>query len=260
MKKITLAFLGFLFSIATFAQTYTTGTMVLIDDGDIFYSAKIDVTSSLVTLTLNGPDGRFLGFGFGVQSMTYGGDVVMFLDDTDTPEHVFALTDRTFQGIGVPPILDNNQDWTIVSNDLNAGQRTVVATRALNTGHDGDYVFSTSDTSIDYVFSVGFGYDLNYHGTNRGISMQSITLSQDEFAINDFKIAPNPAKSKFTLSLPNADNNAKLEVFDVLGKKLLTKNLNKITSTMDVSKWNSGVYLIRVITDNGTQTKRFIKQ
>jgi hypothetical protein len=260
MKKITLAFLGFLFSTLTFAQTYTTGTMVLLTGDDVEYSAKIDITNSLVTLTLNGPDGRFLGFGFGVQSMTAGGDVVIFLDDTETPEHTFALTDRTFLGIGVPPELDANQDWTLVSNNLNAGQRTVVATRALDTGHDGDYVFSTSDTSINFVFSVGYSYDLTYHGNNKGISMQSITLSQDEFAINDFRIVPNPASSKFALSLPNADNNAKLEVFDVLGKKLLTKNLNKMTSTIDVSKWNSGVYLIRVITDNGTQTKRFIKQ
>uniref|UniRef100_UPI00404B9C16 T9SS type A sorting domain-containing protein n=1 Tax=Gelidibacter sp. TaxID=2018083 RepID=UPI00404B9C16 len=265
MKKITFAFLSLLFTSFTFAQTYSTGAMELINDGEVVYTAKVDVTSSLVTLTLIGPDSRYLGFGFGVQSMTNGGDVVVFYDDPQTPEVDFKISDRTFIAIGVAPSLDANQDWTLISNTLDAGQRTVVGTRVLDTGTDGDYVFSTTDTSLEYVFAVGPSYSFTgigdaYHLDKKGFSMQSFTLSNSEIALNDFKISPNPAKSKVTISLPNQATNVKLEVFDVLGKKIMTKSLSSMNSTFDVSKWNSGIYLMRLTSDNGTQTKRFVKQ
>lgn len=265
MKKITLALLSLFISSITFAQTYSTGTMELLNDGGVLYTAKVDVTSTLVTLTLSGPDNRYLGFGLGVQSMTPGGDVVVFLDNTQTPEVDFQFSDRTFISIGQAPSLDANQDWTLVSNTLNSGQRTVVGTRPLNTGHDGDYVFSTTDTSLEFVWAIGPSYQLlsagDYHGfENKGISMQSFTLSNTEVALNDFKISPNPAKSKVTISLPNGATNVKLDVFDVLGKKVMTKSLSSLNATFDVSKWNSGIYLMRITSDNRTQTKRFVKQ
>lgn len=270
MKKITLTFLSLLFFTFASAQTYSTGMMDLWegmdDDAGLTYSAKVDVTNTQVTLTLIGPDNRYLGFGFGIQSMSPGGDVVVFYNNPQTPEVDFELSDRTFLGVGQTPVLDANQDWTLVSNTLDSGHRTVIATRVLDTGNDGDYVFSTSDSSLEYVWAVGPSYaftDMSdaYHTyPNKGKSMQSFTLSQPELALNDFKISPNPAKSKVTISLPNGATNVKLDVFDVLGKKVMSKNLSSLNSTFDVSKWNSGIYLMRITSDNGTQTKRFVKQ
>lgn len=259
MKKITFyySFILLIFTSLSFSQTYSTGEIVLIDDGDFYYSAKIDVTSSLVTLTLNGPDNRYLGLGFGVQSMTSGEDAVIFLNDG-----TFKLTDRTFQGIGVVPALDSNQDWTIISNTLNGEQRTIVATRVLNTGHDNDYVFSTSDTSIDLVWSFGNSYSLSWHGENRGKTMQSLTLSIDDIiqTYNEFTLTPNPAKSKLHMRLPQSFENAEVTIYDVLGKKVYARTLSALSSSIDVSKWNNGIYLVRVSNGTTTQTKRFIKQ
>lgn len=86
--------------------------------------------------------------------------------------------------------------------------------------------------------------------TSLGINEQTLS--------NEFKIIQNPAKSKLMLSLPNSE--VKLDVFDILGKKILSKQLSGLTSSIDVSKWNNGVYLIRVTSNLGTQTKRFVKQ
>lgn len=104
-------------------------------------------------------------------------------------------------------------------------------------------------------------------GEARAVTLQldniipSTTLSINEQNLNsDFKILQNPSKSKMTLSLPSLSSAVKLDVFDVLGKKIMSKELNSLTSYIDVSKWNSGVYLVRVTTDLGTQTKRFLKQ
>lgn len=86
------------------------------------------------------------------------------------------------------------------------------------------------------------------------------TLSTGTFDKVDFKIAPNPAKKKLNITLPNAQQNASVEVFDVLGKRVYAGEINTLKKTIDVSEWNKGLYLVRITSDNGSQTKRLIKQ
>ncbi|MDG5492120.1 T9SS type A sorting domain-containing protein [Psychroserpens sp. SPM9] len=89
----------------------------------------------------------------------------------------------------------------------------------------------------------------------------STTLSTEEFNTqNEFEISPNPATSKLNIKLAQTLNNANVVVYNVLGKKVYAKSLSAMTSSIDVSNWNSGVYLVRVSTDKQTLTKRFVKQ
>lgn len=82
----------------------------------------------------------------------------------------------------------------------------------------------------------------------------------DEKILNAFSISPNPGRNRLNLKLSGLSNSTSLEVFDVLGKKIFTDRLNNLSKSVDVSKWSNGVYLVRLTTDTGTQTKRFIKQ
>jgi len=77
---------------------------------------------------------------------------------------------------------------------------------------------------------------------------------------NAFTISPNPGRDRLNLKLSKLNNNTTVEVFDVLGKKIYADKVNAITKTVNVSQWNNGVYLVRLTTDAGTQTKRFVKQ
>ena len=76
----------------------------------------------------------------------------------------------------------------------------------------------------------------------------------------DFTISPNPATSTINVYLPKDFKNAKLSVFDVLGKEIFNIELISLHSTINISKWNSGVYLVRIATETDSQTKRFVKQ
>ncbi|TDY11891.1 T9SS type A sorting domain-containing protein [Meridianimaribacter flavus] len=263
MKKITLFLVAFLMTSFAFCQTYSTGEIVLLDDGELYYSAQIDVTSTLVTLTLDGPDNRFLGLGFGTSSMIAGDDVVIY-DGASISDRYFGLPGQPdgSDAIGIEPSVDANQNWTITSNTLDGEQRTIVATRALDTGETNDYVFSTSDTSIELVWSFGFSYTIGYHGENKGVTMQSFTLGDEEVsqASQEFTISPNPATTKLNIRLPQGQQNAVVNVYDVLGKRVYSKELNSLTASIDVSKWNTGVYLVKVSANNFTQTRRFVKQ
>jgi len=77
---------------------------------------------------------------------------------------------------------------------------------------------------------------------------------------NAFTISPNPGRDRLNLKLSKLNTKATVEVFDVLGKKIYADKVNAITKTVNVSQWNNGVYLVRLTTDAGTQTKRFVKQ
>ena len=259
MKKITLSFIG-IFTLITslsYSQTYSTGVIELLNDEDYLYTAQIDVTASLVTLTLSGPDNKYLGLGFDAMSMTAGKDVVIWLNDG-----TFKLSDRSFIGIGSEPVIDTEQDWTIVSNTSSAGQRNVVATRLPDTGDSNDYVFSASATSIDLVwsFEASSGYILGWHGATRGFTRESFTLSTPSFTKADFTIYPNPGKTHLNINLLESNKKASVEVFDILGKKIYANTLSAINNRISVSKWHSGVYIVRVTLGEQSITKRFIKQ
>ncbi|WP_157717190.1 T9SS type A sorting domain-containing protein [Formosa sp. Hel1_31_208] len=77
---------------------------------------------------------------------------------------------------------------------------------------------------------------------------------------NKFSISPNPATSMLNIRLSNSLDNPNVSIYDVLGKKVFSKTLSAMTSSIDVSRWNSGVYLVRVSADNQTLTQRFVKQ
>jgi len=100
---------------------------------------------------------------------------------------------------------------------------------------------------------------------SRRIDLNNITASttlstNDVINSNEFSISPNPATSKLNVYLPQDSTDATISVYDVLGKRVYTSHVDVLSASIDVSKWNSGVYLVRISTDDTTQTKRFVKQ
>ncbi len=265
MKKITLAFIGLFCFNLMYSQTYTTGLLELSNTPGLEYSIQIDVDPTTTTLTMIGPENRWLGLGFGVQSMTSGEDVVIFDGETLTDRYYgFEGQEPGQDATGIPPTEDaeGERDWTVQSNVVNAGVRTLVATRPTNTGHPNDYVFSATATSIELAWARARfdGFDLEWHGIdNRGVTMQSLTLSNAEIADNDFNIRPNPARTSFTVDLKVLNGDTTMEVYDVLGKKVMSKKLDLISSSHNISNWNSGLYIIRITSENSTEMKRFVK-
>jgi plastocyanin len=86
------------------------------------------------------------------------------------------------------------------------------------------------------------------------------TLSVDNVEKVDFSIYPNPSNYKLNIRLAQNSNAANVEVYDILGKRIYRQTLTSTQSSINVSRWNAGVYLVKITNDNGTQTKRFVKQ
>jgi len=171
--KNNLLFLSFLFLSAYFqAQTYTTGVVSLSSTPGLVMTAKIDVGTQ-VSLTFTGPSGRWFALGFDATSMGSGNDVA-------TVHAVGTLNafDASIGGYSAP-ISDPLQHWTITSDQVASGVRTVVATRALNTGDLNDHVFTAATGSLNLIWARAGspGYSYSYHGgSNRGITTANFTL------------------------------------------------------------------------------------
>ena len=191
--------------------------------------------------------------GFDTQGHTSGRDVVIFDGST--------LTDRLFSNSHSLPSLDAQQDWILIGNTTNLGDRTIEYTRARDTGDSSDYVFSSTPGSLEVVGSRGNGFTLNHHANRNATTVSFSLLGIDDSDQISFSMAPNPASSRLRVALPSTMNNGSIEIYDMLSRKIFTTEMmNTHTSIIDVSSWNSGIYLVKVSNGASSQTKRFVKQ
>ena len=83
-------------------------------------------------------------------------------------------------------------------------------------------------------------------------------LGINEAQLLNFSMFPNPSDGQVTLQLPSDANQAKVRIFDYLGKTLLQKSINKSNNTLDISNLTAGIYFVRIQTDSKVGTKKLI--
>ena len=84
-----------------------------------------------------------------------------------------------------------------------------------------------------------------------------LSVSNFDLLSKDLILYPNPTLNKLTISNEANYNIESIVIIDVNGAKLLeTKN----SSTIDISHFASGIYFVQINTDEGTITKKIIKE
>lgn len=102
-----------------------------------------------------------------------------------------------------------------------------------------------------YTINKGDTTNLFYIKTEYG------NLSTTDFAKENLVIYPNPVVNQLHISVPN-NTVEKVTVFNVAGH--VVKSVVGNVNTVDLSKLNSGLYLIQVKTKNGILNKKVIKK
>jgi hypothetical protein len=69
-----------------------------------------------------------------------------------------------------------------------------------------------------------------------------------------FKIFPNPATNEIYISSGNGSILDKINIYNQLGQKVLSKN--QIINPIDVSELKSGIYMIELLSGNSTNRKK----
>jgi hypothetical protein len=84
----------------------------------------------------------------------------------------------------------------------------------------------------------------------------STTLSTNENNAFEFSMYPNPVKDE--LRINTKEPLQKIEVFDLLGKSVLS--LDNVSESIDVSALTKSLYIVKLTSANGVSTKKFVKQ
>ncbi len=85
----------------------------------------------------------------------------------------------------------------------------------------------------------------------------TLSIPENQFT-KKVKMYPNPVHNAIAIE---SDSPIKsIAMFDVQGRNLYTKGSNSTSDTLDFSSYPNGIYLIRVITEEGIKTEKIVKE
>lgn len=99
---------------------------------------------------------------------------------------------------------------------------------------------------------------------NGGVSFykgdMNVSIEETETSFNNINIYPNPTKSIVTIDLGvNLTENATIELLNIVGKSIYSETTNNKT-TINLSSYSKGIYLVKVVIENQTKVFKIIKQ
>ncbi len=86
----------------------------------------------------------------------------------------------------------------------------------------------------------------------------NITLDTQNFDLSQLGLYPNPSDSKITLDLPQGISITQAAVYNTLGQQVLLSGANN--TSWDISGFSTGIYFLKIMTDQGSASLKFIKK
>ncbi len=111
---------------------------------------------------------------------------------------------------------------------------------------EGDYTFWLNQTGGISEVELSFVVD------------QTLSVDDNQLTDSEVTIFPNPAQN--TIQISSNHILQKIVLFDILGKEVKTVENGTNTNNIDISQLTSGLYLAKITTQNGSITRRVIKQ
>jgi len=104
----------------------------------------------------------------------------------------------------------------------------------------------------DYGDGIAVLFDVQFMG--------DVSVNTEEFA-SSFKVFPNPSNSVVNVEFELQNkNDVTVSIMNTVGQTVASNNLGSVSGVqatqLDVSSLESGMYIVKVITANGEQTKR----
>jgi hypothetical protein len=105
----------------------------------------------------------------------------------------------------------------------------------------------------------------NYSNNTAALFMDEVsivfdsTVSIEETLIeSDFKAYPNPANDVINISAAKSIN--KIEIYNLLGQQVVSKNVDATNDTIDVSQLTNGIYTLKTFIGGAIGIQKFIKE
>ena len=153
------------------------------------------------------------------------------------PTVTMRLTDGTTV-VGTTEVLDGSRDnqsaW-------------VEHTYTFNSGSNTDLIF--------YIERVPGGPVIRIDNVSVEAASAASLADLEQFS---FKSYPNPAKDIINISA--AKNIDKIQIYDLLGKEVLNRNVESRSTEINVSNLAKGMYLVKAFIEDAVGTYKFIKE
>jgi photosystem II stability/assembly factor-like uncharacterized protein len=151
----------------------------------------------------------------------------------------------------------------IIGTELNAGNSVIL--RTTNGGIDwSSPLFITSYN----LFSVYFtdnetGYVVGESGTilkttNGG--GPPVKVIEKPALTNSLNIYPNPASDIITIETPEISHQSFLSIYNLNGQELRKQNISESKTIIDISNYNTGLYIVKVMGERSVKVGKIVKE
>ena len=122
------------------------------------------------------------------------------------------------------------------------------------------YVAGSNEETTFEFYIVAFNDELGIESEPSEICTVTVVDDAIEEMNASFNIYPNPVNDRIYIETESEIK--EVVVYDVYGRRQNLSNLatQQLSNSIDVSNLNSGVYFVKVVTENGEAVKRFIKK
>ncbi|MFY8008964.1 MAG: T9SS type A sorting domain-containing protein, partial [Flavobacterium sp.] len=155
---------------------------------------------------------------------------------TGNPTQIFNVNDPAEATIASLVVTGDNLAWYASEDDAIDNLNQLAAGTQLVSGTT-YYVVSTSAAGCR---SAAFAVTV------------TVTLGNDSFDLAGLKLYPNPVNS--LLNVDYTDTITAIEVFNIVGQKVTSKNVNALSTTVDMSNLAAGTYFVKVQAANAART------
>ena len=100
----------------------------------------------------------------------------------------------------------------------------------------------------------------SYSTTSDCFVLNALGIESMEDSILNVELYPNPVESILQVDVGNDYNTYLIEIFDILGNKIYASDTDKRMTKIDVEKLSTGIYIIRLVGEQKSVSKRFIKK
>ncbi len=83
-------------------------------------------------------------------------------------------------------------------------------------------------------------------------------INTSETSLAAISIYPNPAHSSIIINANNNALNQQLIITDIIGNRIIQKNLTALNNIIDISSWSKGIYLVQVKNDKESVVKKVV--
>ena len=172
------------------------------------------------------------------------------------------------EGVEKPATPQNFTIKALVKNELQLSWDAVDGATEYNIYEGEDLLGTVTVTVVDmtdletgeeYCFSVTAINDGGESDKTDEVCETTLTGENIAELTSSFNVYPNPVNDKLYIETLTQTQTLTVEIYDVYGRQQSMVN-GQQSMVIDVTSLNSGVYFVKVVTENGEAVRRFIKK